>query len=66
MQGSPETSSQLLCRKEQECPQWVSAVCVDEQNIFISAITRPGFLEVTDAGAACSVSIGRVVVVNTP
>lgn len=33
---------------------WVSAVCVDEQNIFIRAITCPGFLKVTDAGAACS------------
>lgn len=57
MQGSPETSSQLLCRlcrKGQECPLWMSAVCVDEQNIFISAVTCPGFLEVTDAGAACS------------
>lgn len=53
-------------RKGQEHQVWMSAVCVDEQNIFISAITCPGFLKVTDAGAARSVSIGRVVVVNTP
>lgn len=52
--------------KDQKHQVWMSAVCVDEQNIFISTVTCPGFLKVTDAGAACSVSIGRVVIVNTP
>lgn len=53
-------------RKDQKYRVWMSAVCIDEQNILIRAVTCPGFLKVTDAGAACSVSIGRVVVVNTP